>query len=186
MNLSRRNLIIIGGVVVLLIVVITVVLWLSRDKGGLSEADFVPQVYDASNVSSQAAIAAGRQIDRQAEAAKAVARNFVERYLSFSNQNWGENIEALEVKMTEGMIQRSGQALIQLKNQYPSDQFYGVSAKVLSQKVLLAADNNYSFSNSIQLEETIGSDTQIVYKSYEVELIKVGDGWLVDNLSLVD
>ncbi|MFW0862085.1 MAG: hypothetical protein ACKKL6_00655 [Candidatus Komeilibacteria bacterium] len=184
LNLTRRQMMIIG-IVVLLLVIIVVALTMFNKESAVQD-EFVPQVYDSNNMNTDVEIKADVKLDEKEYLATAVARNFVARFLSYSNENWGENIAVLEPQMTEGMMQYAQQDLIKLKNEYPTDEFYGVSAKALSQKIVNEQDNGYSIEVSVQLQKTIGNTEEIEYKKYEVGLVASGDSWLINSLYLIE
>ena len=185
MNLSKRQLFIIVAVVVVLLVLVLILLSFNKSDVEPSETK-EPQIYDSSRVSDQAKMIASQAVDPELNSVGIVARNFIERYLSFSNQNWGENVQILQSLMTEGMLQRSQQDLIKWKAQHLIEEFYGVSTKLISQKVLIATKDSYVLEITVQQSETIGDSSQVVYNKYEVELNKITDGWLVDSLILSD
>jgi len=184
LNLTRRQIIIIGIVVLLLVIIVIALTLFNKDT--VVQDEFVPQIYDSNNMNADADIKVEKKLDEKEYLATAVARNFVSRFLSYSNENWGENIAILESQMTEGMMQYAQQDLIKLKNEYPSDEFYGVSAKSLSQKIVNEQDGNYSIEVSVQLQKTIGDKEEIEYKKYEVGLVASGDSWLINSLYLLE
>jgi len=179
-NLSRRQMIIIGAVVLLLIIIIFVLLAINKQTEPTDE--FVPEIFDSANVDSQSTTKKVKEVDDESATVMSVARNFVARYLSYSNDNWGENLLPLQSEMTEGMQQISAQDLLMLKSKYSTDKFYGVSAKVLSQSVISEFAGDYSLQLSVQLKETIGSVDEINYVKYMIDMVKSGDTWLVDNI----
>lgn len=184
LNLTRRQIIIIGIVIVLLILIV-IALTMFNKTADVQE-EFVPQVYDSNNVNTSADMKIANQLNEQEYLATAVARNFVARFLSYSNENWGENITVLEPQMTEGMMQYAQQDLLKLKNEYPIDQFYGVSAKSLSQKIVNEQADGYNIEVSVQLQKTIGNKEEIEYKKYEIGLVASGDTWLINSLYLIE
>jgi hypothetical protein len=183
MNLTKRQLVII--IIALAVLVLLVLILLSLVKNPqLGEDSNVSKVYDSGQSAEQARILATTAGDPELAGAKLVAKNFVERYYSFSNQNWGENLEILQNLMTEGMQQRSQRDLLAWKIEYPEDEFYGVSSKVVSQKLLTEADDDYTLLVSVQQEETEGDSTAVIYHNYQAELVKAADSWLINSLTL--
>lgn len=175
--------IIIGAVIVLLIIIIAILSMMG--KPDTTEEIFVPQVYDANNLDSSVVNTEMKQMNDEEMGARALSRNFVARFLSYSNENWGENINVLESQMTESMMQYAQRELLQLKSDHPLDEFYGVSAKVLSQSIVEEGDG-YTINVDVQLQKTIGDDEEIEYLSYEVDLVASGDSWLINSMYLVE
>ncbi len=183
LNLTRRQMIIIGAVIVLLIIIIAILSMMG--KPDTAEEVFVPQVYDANNLDPSVANKEMKQMNDKEMEARALSRNFVARFLSYSNENWGENIDVLESQMTESMMQYAQRELLQLKSDHPVDEFYGVSAKVLSQSVV-EESGDYIMNLDVQLQKTIGNDEEIEYLSYKVDLVESGDSWLINSMYLVE
>jgi hypothetical protein len=181
MYLTRRQIYIIGGSVILLIVIVLIMLWINRSQDLESPEAYQPVIYDLESVS-------GGQINQGTNSgitsAEAAARNFTERYFSYSNQNWGENLEIMRDQMTSAMWQKSQQELNIMKEQRSEDQFYGVSARVITQEIISDDEGDYRIRQDVQFEESIGNDTQINYLSYQVQMIQVGDEWLINSIIL--
>ena len=171
------------AMVILLLIVLIVVLLLINKGSKISDDVFVPQVYDAENIDANAV--AGQDIlDDKSIEVMSIARNFTARYLSYSNQNVGDNIAILEGQMTRSMIKDAETDLDNTKSSHPIYEFYGVSAKVLSQHVVTSDGEEYVLLLSLQLQETLGSREEVSYVEYEIEMIDVGGDWLVNSLSL--
>jgi len=168
-NLTRRQIIIIAIVVLLLIIIIIALL--AFNKPNESKDEFVPEIYDSTNINSQATTKQSEVINEESASVMAVARNFTARYLSFSNENWGDNIIVLEGQMTDKMREIASSDLNLQKKDYPSNEFYGVSAKVLSYKIYSQSEDAYIIDMSTQLQITVGNREEINYVDYRIELI---------------
>jgi hypothetical protein len=184
LNLTRRQIVIIGVVILLLIIIVAVLLLMNNKPVG--DEVYVPQVYDAQNINGNLVTKPAEIVDNTTATILAVTRNFVARYLSYSNDNWGENIDLLDGEMTKEMMQTSQLYLASLKYEYPEDEFYGVSAKVLSQNIISEVDDNYTIEVSVQLQKTIGSIEQVDYAQYKVDLVSSDNTWLIDNFLLTE
>lgn len=178
MQLTRRQLIIIAiAAAVLLLVVGLILLWqpTSEEKGKLSDdLKSEPQVFDSKNAGTDSA-------NKDLLALRLAAKNFTERYLSFSNQNWGENIEAVTVDMTKQMQEAAAAELKKAKEFYQINSFYGVSTKVLSEKVVSNDQQSGEIELEVQRVEKIGTKENIVYKKYKVGLLKNKETWLINT-----
>jgi hypothetical protein len=114
---------------------------------------------------------------------KSVAKNFAERYGTWSTHNKSENFESAKVYTTSRMENIIEDFIInneKLSNDYEG--YYGVTAKALSVKILNLEDTSASLSVSVQQLETSGEnlDENISYENLNLELIKYNDDWFVD------
>lgn len=110
-----------------------------------------------------------------------VARNFAERFASFSSDSRYANLEEVKLlasarltKQLEEMIEQGA----------PSANFYGVSSKVLKVKInsLDEAGGLALATVTLQREETKQNEPNLVYyQDLELKLIKSGEEWLVDS-----
>ena len=178
MDLSRRQIIIIGiAAVILVLVVALILLWqpTSDEQSKLSEdLKTEPQVFDSASVKTD-------ETSKDLLALRLAARNFTERYLSFSNQNWGENIEAVRINMTKQMQEAADSELQKVREFYNADNFYGVSTKVLAERVTLNDKQGGELELEVQKVEKVGSKQNIIYKKYKIGLLKNNETWLVNT-----
>lgn len=108
--------------------------------------------------------------------AKQVARMFVERFATYSNQNDNRNIEDAVAMSTEVMAKWLKTQIVPLSNDYS-----GVTTKViasnivkidqLSAKVAIEAQQVWENANSREIKQRTGS----------LDLVKVGTEWKVDG-----
>lgn len=114
---------------------------------------------------------------------KTVAKNFAERYGTWSTDNKDENFKSAEIYANSRM-KRIIEDFI-LNNEKLSDDytdFYGVTAKALNVKILDSDNTSANLNVAIQQIETLGEnlDENISYKNLSLELIKYNDDWFVD------
>jgi len=109
--------------------------------------------------------------------AKQVARIFVERFTTYSNQNDNAHIaDALELS-TESM-----QQWIKTQTLNKSNEYQGVTTRVLSNSVASIDDVNAVIKIAVQQEQRSATESVIVQKTGRVELTKAGETWLVQGL----
>lgn len=109
--------------------------------------------------------------------AKQVARIFVERFTTYSNQNDNAHIaDALELS-TESM-----QQWIKTQTLNNSNEYQGVTTRVLSNSVTSIDDVNAVIEIAAQQEQRSATESVIVQKTGRVELTKIGETWLVQGL----
>ena len=188
----RKKTIIILAVIIIIIIGLAVALMLT------DENFFNPQSKDTqadiTGSISQPAINAN-QPDQELPAAPepvltqneqfltTVARNFAERFASYSTDSHAANL--VEVKLLasaklsaklDGLINSSGS----------QGEYYGVSSKVLKVKInnLNEAAGEAEVTVSLQREETDAQNKQLVYyQDLYLNLISSGSDWLVDSFA---
>lgn len=110
------------------------------------------------------------------------ARNFIERYGSFSTDSQFTNLYELKDEMTNRFWQETEKYIAsqQIKK---SQEFYGVSTKVLNISENNSSNNLIIYSALTQRKETKNQTEKILYQSAELKMVKQGNGWLVDGVS---
>jgi hypothetical protein len=115
---------------------------------------------------------------------KSVAKNFTERYGTWSTDNKDENFKSAKVYTTSRMENIIEDFIInneKLADSYEG--YYGVTTKALSVKIINLEENEAKLSVSVQQSETSGInlDNNISYKNLNLELIKNNDDWFVND-----
>jgi hypothetical protein len=115
---------------------------------------------------------------------KSVAKNFTERYGTWSTDNKDENFKSAKVYTTSRMENIIEDFIInneKLADSYEG--YYGVTTKALSVKIINLEENEAKLSVSVQQLETSGInlDNNISYKNLNLELIKNNDDWFVND-----
>ena len=111
-----------------------------------------------------------------------IARNFAERYASFSSDSHFSNLQELKILSTPQMSSRLEQII---RTTPTSTAFYGVTAKVL--KIDIDSLNDTSgvakVTANLQKQETKGNQQPTVsYQNMSLDLVKSGNTWLVDQV----
>lgn len=112
--------------------------------------------------------------------AVSVARNFVERYGSWSTDNKENNFVTAYVYATSNMknsMKDFVSNIEQLKDGYNG--YYGVTTKVMGTKTISSDESSAKISVNFQKTDNSGA---ISYGKAELQMSKQGDKWLVDNL----
>jgi hypothetical protein len=115
-----------------------------------------------------------------------VARNFAERYGTFSTDSGFANLEEVKLFSSAKMISQIDQLI---KNSQQSAEFYGVTSKVLNVEIKEANDQSGSGQAvvSLQRQETKSNLAPFVYyQNLQLALIKSGNNWLVDEVKWLD
>ena len=114
---------------------------------------------------------------------KSIARNFAERYGTWSTDNKVDNFKSAKVYATSRMENIIEDFI--LNNEILSadyDGYYGVTAKALNVKLTDSNETSANLVVSVQQLETSGENLEekTSYQSLYLELVRSGDSWLVD------
>ncbi len=105
------------------------------------------------------------------------ARNFAERYGSYSNQNPYENIKQLFPLMTDHLRQ-----VVSAGTTQPGDKYQGVESRVVSIKTSQQTATASTIVLTLQRSERDASlKTTTYFQQLKLQLIKSADQWLVDS-----
>jgi len=116
------------------------------------------------------------------------ARNFAERYGSFSSDNKTENLKEVEMLATAKEIQAlraEAKDMIAL----PTQDFFGLSSKAVKVNPVEVneAKGEAKVIISLQRQETrAGKEDYVYYQDLNLFLIKSGSDWLVDTAEWVN
>ncbi len=107
-----------------------------------------------------------------------LAKIFVERYQSYSNQNENSHIGDVEVLVSDRM-----QTYLETQKEVFNRDYKGISTKVISSSLGTLDEDTASINIGVQqiLEEK-GKSATTAYKNGRVTLVKVGGSWKVDGL----
>ncbi len=108
---------------------------------------------------------------------KQLARTFVERFETYSNQNDNRNIEDATELATANMA-----SYIATKSQQEGSAYQGVTTKVISMDVVSFSGTSASVKIGAQVESQTQSASNTSYKNGRVELLKVDGVWKVNGL----
>lgn len=113
-----------------------------------------------------------------------LARSFVERYGSYSNQSNFENLENLYAFMT-GRLRRESEAFVSkqraVRTGVPAV-YAGTTTRVLSVKTLAKSAGEATLRAMTQRTETqAGNPPRVYYQDIELTMKNVGEEWRVDT-----
>jgi len=107
-----------------------------------------------------------------------LARNFVERFGSWSTDNQGHNLEELLVLSSAKMEKY----LLSIPIDNTIEEYTGITTKSLSTKILSLTEEDALINVVTQRVETQDDLSQeIYYQDIEIGLIKSGNKWLVSS-----
>lgn len=109
------------------------------------------------------------------------AKNFVERFGSYSAEANFSNFAEIKPWATSETAQWLDEYPNQLKQQQGSD-FVGVTTRVLSQKTINSTESTASVLASTQRVETRTGGSQIIYRDIIVKMVLADGVWLVDGV----
>lgn len=108
---------------------------------------------------------------------KQLARTFVERFETYSNQNKNRNIADATQLATENMA-----GYIATKSQVQSTQYQGVTTKVISMEVTAFSSDAATVKVGAQVENQTSTSSQTSYKTGRVDLKKIDGVWKVNGV----
>jgi len=107
-----------------------------------------------------------------------VARNFAERFGSFSTDSNYANLEEVKLFATEKMIAELDRIIADSQR---AGSFYGVTSKVLKVDIKEMDESQGLAVVSLQRQETkAGRPDLVYYQDLNLDLVKQGDDWKVD------
>ncbi|MDQ5952318.1 MAG: hypothetical protein QG626_445 [Patescibacteria group bacterium] len=178
---SRKKIEVIVAVVVL--VLLAILLYLAtRQPAAEPQVSDLPQAQstslppvDPKTVPAPGVVSAGT-----------VARTFIERFGSYSSETDFANVDDV-MKLATPTYQSELDTLVNgYRRQFDAEAGYtGVSTQVISMKTVTETDAATTFLVTTQREEAVGTpgNTTLRYQDAEVNLIKSGDSWLVNDLT---
>lgn len=194
MDLRTRLLLAIGGGVLLIVVIIV-----SVTLGGKDTEDDVPvpsseQVIPSEDATPTSAseeevnVVVGQvpvipapipvtTAEKEALYVRQVARDFTERFLSFSNKNDNKHLSDIESLVTATMWDWA-------KNQTvdPTQAVSSQTTKVVSTNVIRIEGDSASVQIGAQQQVQSGTEIKTVYKRGRIDLMRIGGIWKVDGL----
>lgn len=124
---------------------------------------------------------------QQTVSANTVARNFVERFGSFSSDTNYINIDDVMSLATDALQGRL-QDLADEARENTSESYYGISTKAIIFTVEVETDTTMTMRVTTQRQESIDSPANTSVRNQDIRLDMVfdGDTWLVDAFTWVD
>lgn len=181
----RKRIFLVAGLVLLVILII--VLLLFRKPSAASVPNIVPGITDTSQEPAQEKVLIVNEtpppppanpLEREKLYVVQLSKIFVERYMSYSNQDDNGHITDVETLASDSMI-----AYIQTQTEEYSQNYKGVSTKVISSSLVSFEAGKATVNLGIQqfLEEK-GKAGVTSYKNGKATLVKSGTTWKVDGL----
>lgn len=115
------------------------------------------------------------------DAAK-LSSSFAERLGSFSNQSDYSNITDLKIFMTTTMRDWADDYVADLKSQKYSGEYYGITTRTLTTKVINSSENSAKIEVTTERRETRADAPGDAYQQkMTLDLVKNNNEWLVDG-----
>lgn len=179
--LTRKKIEVIVAVVVLILLAVLLYLAMrqpeapSIDSGLPQTQSTTPPPVNPAIVPAPGVVSAGT-----------VARTFVERFGSYSSETDFANVDDV-MKLATPTYQNELDALVNsYRRQFDAEAGYtGVSTQVISMKTVTETEAATTFLVTTQREEAVGTpgNTTLRYQDAQVDLVKSGDNWLVNDLT---
>jgi len=174
-----------------IVALIAAILWVLffRTKAPVAEAPVVPQATPPAPSTPPATpklngvpVTTPAQMNqyKNQESLKVAAKNFVERFGSYSVAVNFVNFDELREAVTDTTWDWLKSYRLDLAKKNGPD-FVGVTTRVLSLKIISQSDKQASVLASTQREETRVSGSAVTYKEMLVKMVLVNKQWLVDG-----
>lgn len=112
------------------------------------------------------------------------ARNFAERYASFSTDSQFLNLEEVKLMATANMRSAIDQLKKEMSSSSSGQGFYGVSSKALKTEITNLDEPAGQAQIMVSLqrsERKDGASDFVYYQDLDLSLVKSGESWLVDS-----
>ncbi|MFH1632032.1 MAG: hypothetical protein ABIA47_03390 [bacterium] len=166
-------------VAIAVLAVLILILWLIFRPEGVDQVDDAVEVEEPVTEVDGGDLAVEEPVEITPQP---VARSFVERLGSFSSESNYINVSDILPLATEG-LQRRLLSIADEARATDNSNYYGVSTRVLTMRVVEEGDESAILAMTTQRMESIDSpaNTRVRYQEIELELINNGSGWLVDD-----
>lgn len=188
----RQRIFIVLTAVVLVILAITLLLLVRYNKthkgqnatstpGGPSTEIILPPVGQIpANIPQGATTKPLTTEEAQKNAAKQMAKIFMERYGSYSTDNAYANVDSVKNLVTSDLWNKLSS---QVKSNQTTASFVGVTSKAVVSEVDDWSDNSAKIAVGISREEKRSGQITTSFVNYSVEMKKVNDNWLVNSFA---
>ncbi len=112
---------------------------------------------------------------------ESVARNFTERYGSWSNHNQNNNFKSAEIYMTKNMVLVLNNFITNNDKLNDDSVYYGIETKVLNVQVLESTADFADVKVNTQRKQVLDEQESVFYQALILDLITENETWLVDD-----
>lgn len=186
--MTRRKRLTVIGLIILVLLLLLLILWFLFGRNTQQEtkpAETAPAVEEITTEQptiKEQQLKEEQDTRNQSASAIAVAKMFVERYGSYSNEANFQNLKDVLPLMTDSFAQKTNQFIEKLN---PPETYYGVTTSVLIVKVEkmddVAGIATILLNTQQEIAENSPQNTRIEYKEIRLELERVDDVWKVDS-----
>lgn len=181
---TRKRLFIILGIIAgLLIAAILIYMFFLKDSSQeieITESDQTQeQLEETTTISTEEIIISPTVPNEDADEryVRQLARNFVERFGSYSNQNENSHIETVLPLVTDSMVN-----WLETQAQEQSTEYSGKTTKVIVYNVESFSENSASVHVEVQEILQTNGIQEINYKTGTVNLSRVNNEWKISGL----
>ncbi len=186
LTLRQRIFIISGIIIAIILAIIFIILWQKKQREAAPAADTTTETEGTAAVLKKQTLvgvtpeAIGgtkpQNVDPDELLAKQISRIFVERFMTYSNQNDNKHVEdALKLATVEM------ESFIKSQSLKKSNDYQGATTRVLSSSIREKTENKIIVTVSVQQELRSAKTSEMVQKKGRVELVKGTNTWLVSG-----
>lgn len=181
MHIDKRKMEIILAILVLVGLVVLLLALLLPKKEETEEERIVREQVELSEKRKQMPPTTVDAYNRATDP-NVIARNFVERFGSFSSDVNYLNVEDV-LPLAAASLQNRLQQLANDARSRADGQYYGISTYIIASEEISKTDTSARYELLTQRNESIEhpQNTSVRYQHIDVELIKEGDLWYVNN-----
>jgi len=186
MTKKQIKTLIIVFVIVALIVFLIYLLTINRGQNFLNNEEnflepLINDVKDNQEVQKENLKPIERQESQLELDLESVARNFTERYGSWSNHNQNNNFKSAEIYMTKNMVLVLNNFITNNDKLNDDSVYYGIETKVLNVQVLESTADFADLKVNTQRKQVLDEQESVFYQALNLDLITENEIWLVDD-----
>jgi len=186
----RQRIFIISSVVVLIILVIAILLLLNyrNKKAGLNgegststtETSLPPIGQQPTIIPEGIKPKVLTTLEAEKNAAKQIAKIFMERYGSYSTDNSFQNIREVQMLVSQNLWTKLS---AMIKNSSNNQAFVGVTSKAAMSDIKEWGEDTAKISVGVSKEEKRADKITTYFETYTVGMVKENGSWLVDSFT---
>ncbi len=186
LTLRQRIFVISGIIIAIILAIIFIILWQKKQREAAPAVDTTAETENTAAVLKEQTLVGvtpeairgtkPQNVDPDELLAKQISRIFVERFMTYSNQNDNKHVEdALKLATVEM------ESFIKSQSLKKSNDYQGATTRVLSSSIREKTENKIIVTVSVQQELRSAKTSEMVQKKGRVELVKGTNTWLVSG-----
>lgn len=185
LTLRQRIFVISGIIIAIILAIVFIILWQKKVREEGPAATETPIEKEAEIIDKQTKVGVTSEaisgkipqnVNPDELLAKQISRIFVERFMTYSNQNDNAHVEDA-LKLASANME----TWIRAQAQQKSNEYQGVTTRVLSSSIRESSQDKIVVEVAVQQELRASKTSELVQKKGRVELVKSEKTWLVSG-----